>query len=244
MKLKENRSQSDNASMKKENVEKITEVGAKSVEEKSSKKKTPQATIEELRSELDKKLKEKDKLIEEWKKKFMLMQADFENYQKRMEKNRIHIQSIERAAILRDFLRIMDSFEKAIDHIDNTQESNFEDIKSIYNQLLNQFKRYEVEQIPASKGDLFDYKIHEAISHIENADLPENSIVDILQTGWKIGNVILRYSKVIISKIPKEPEPEQDIDKKEEEKEKKKEKNQYNQNENNNEKINSNKNNN
>ena len=242
MKLKENSSPSDNTSMKKENVEKITEVGAKSVEEKSSEKKTPQATIEELRSELDKKLKEKDKLIEEWKKKFMLMQADFENYQKRMEKNRIHIQSIERAAILRDFLRIMDSFEKAIDHIDNTQESNFEDIKSIYNQLLNQFKRYEVEQIPASKGGEFDYKIHEAISHIENADLPENSIVDILQTGWKMNKGILRYSKVIISKIPKEPE--QDIDKKEKEKEEKKEQNQVSQNEDNNKKINSNKNNN
>lgn len=244
MKPEENNITPDNASKKKENVEKTTEVGEKSVNKKSSKEKTPQETIEELRSELDTKLKEKDKLIEEWKKKFMLMQAEFENYQKRMEKNRMHIQSIERASILRDFLKIMDSFEKAIDHIDNAQVSNFEDIKSIYNQLLNQFKSYDVEQIPTSKGDLFDYRIHEAISHIENADLPENSIVDILQTGWKMNKGILRYSKVIISKIPKEPEPEQDIDKKEKKKEEKKEQNQVSQNEDNNEKINSNKNNN
>jgi len=242
MKPKEDNISPDNTLKKKKNAEKTTEVGEKSVDTKSSKEKTPQETIEELKSKLDTKLKEKDKVIEEWKKKFMLIQADFENYQKRMEKNRIHIQSIERASILRDFLRIMDSFESAIDHINNSQESNFKDIKSIYNQLLNQFKRYEVEQIPTSKGDLYDYKVHEAISHIENPDLPENSIVDILQTGWKMRKDILRYSKVIISKIPKEPE--QDIDKKEKEKEDKKEQNQIHQNENNNEKINNNKNNN
>ncbi len=81
MNPEENNTTPDNASKKKENVEKTTEVGEKSVDKKSLKEKTPQETIEELRSELDTKLKEKDKLIEEWKKNFSKIRPEL----KRME---------------------------------------------------------------------------------------------------------------------------------------------------------------
>ncbi len=164
--------------------------------------------IEKLKKEFESELGEKTKALEDWKKKYTLLQADFENYQKRMEKNRAHIQDIERASILRSFLKIIDSFEKALEHIQNEESKNASNIKSIYNQIINEFKSYRVERIASSKGDIFDYRIHEAISFIENPDLPENSIIDIVQTGWKIDKEILRYVKVVISKFPKIIEPE------------------------------------
>jgi len=199
--------------IEKESAEKKTSI------EKPPKEKTTEEIINELKTDNELKLKDKDKIIEDWEKKFMILLADFENYQKRIEKNRIHLQNVVRASILRDLLKIMDSFETAIRHVENNPTTNSEDIKSLYNQFLNWFKSYNVEPIPTLKGDIFDYKIHESISYLENPDLPENSIIDVVQTGWKIGKEILRYAKVVISKIPKEPEQEETEEKIENEEE-------------------------
>ncbi|TFG25620.1 MAG: nucleotide exchange factor GrpE, partial [Promethearchaeota archaeon] len=65
------------------------------------------------------------------------------------------------------------------------------------------------------KNDPFDYNYHEALSSIEKEDAPENTVLDIIQDGWKLDKDVIRYTKVIISKKPKPPEPEK---KKEEEK--------------------------
>lgn len=182
-----------------EETEEELSVGNESTEAE----KVPEDPIEKLKKEVD----EKTKLSAEWKKKYMLLQAEFENYQKRMDKNRAHIQDIERSSILGSFLKIVDSFEKALEHMEANQSFKVSDVKLIYNQILNQFKSYKVEIIPTSIGDVFDYKIHEAISNIENPELPENSIIDVVQTGWKIANEVLRYAKVVVSKKPKKPEP-------------------------------------
>ena len=68
--------------------------------------------------------------------------------------------------------------------------------------------------------------MHEALTSIERDDVPENSIIDIIQEGWKLNKDILRYTKVVISKKPKPPEPPKEEEKKEEgeKKERKKEK--------------------
>ena len=57
-------------------------------------------------------------------------------------------------------------------------------------------------------NDKFDYSVHEALSTIEKEDLPNNTIIDVIQQGWKLDKEVLRYAKVIISREPKPPEPE------------------------------------
>jgi len=72
-------------------------------------------------------------------------------------------------------------------------------------------------------NDLYDYYYHEALNSIKRDDLPNNSIIDVIQEGWMLGKHVLRYAKVFTSRKPKppEPEPEPEPDVKEEEKDEK-----------------------
>lgn len=156
--------------------------------------------------EYEKQLEEKDKKINDldgWKKKFTHLQAEFENAQKRWDKSRQDLRIQYKASVLKDFLPFYDSFKKALD-----SDHENDTLKQFYNQFLNILKSQGAEPIKVNINDSFDYSIHDALSSIEKADIPENKIVDIVQDGWKLGKDVLRYAKVIISKKPKPPEPE------------------------------------
>ena len=159
-------------------------------------------------------LKLDDKIIkdlEDWKKKYALLQAEFENANKRWDKSRKNLKIQYTASVLKSFLPLYDSFKKAI-HSDS-QES--EVLTQFYNQFLSLLKFQGAEPIEIKEDDLFDYSIHEALTSLERDDIPENTILDVVQDGWKLGKDILRYSKVVISKKPKPPEPEPEPEKEE-----------------------------
>ncbi|MFW9898312.1 MAG: nucleotide exchange factor GrpE [Candidatus Thorarchaeota archaeon] len=166
--------------------------------------------VKDYEKELEDKY-EKIKLLDEWKNKFTHLQAEFENAQKRWEKNRQDLRIQYKASVLKNFLPLYDSFKKAI----NSDAEN-DALTQFYNQFLNLLKSQGVEPINVNINDLFDYSVHEALSSIETDEVPENSIVEIIQDGWKFGKDILRYAKVIISKKPKSPETEQEAKQEEE----------------------------
>lgn len=156
--------------------------------------------------ELEECVKEKDVQIEElneWKDKFMRLQAEFENAQKRWDKNRQYLKSQYTASALKKFLPLYDSFKKAIE---NAAEDD--QIKQFYNQFMGILKFVGAEPMQTKINDSFDYSQHEALTSIEKEDVEENRILDIIQEGWKFDNDVLRYAKIVISKKPKPPEPE------------------------------------
>jgi len=69
-------------------------------------------------------------------------------------------------------------------------------------------KFHKAEPIEVKVNDPFDYSYHEALSSLERGDLPNNSIIEIIQDGWKMDKNVLRFAKVIISREPAPPEPE------------------------------------
>ncbi len=166
--------------------------------------------IEEFKKKLEDKeeeLKKFSKESENWKNKYMLLQAEFENAQKRWDKSRQDLRTQNNAAVLKNFLPLYDSFKKAIANLENNEDP----LIQFFNQFLNIFKSYQAEPLNISINESFDYNSHEALTTVENEDLPENSIVDIIQDGWKMGKNVLRYAKVVVSKKPKPPEPEHDV---------------------------------
>ena len=90
---------------------------------------------------------------------------------------------------------------------------NNEVLKQFYDQFIGILKFHKAEPIDVKPNDPFDYSNHEALSSIERDDLPNNSIIEIIQDGWKMDKDILRFSKVIVSRepLPPEPEPEPEI---------------------------------
>jgi molecular chaperone GrpE len=142
---------------------------------------------------------------EDSKSKYMHLQAEFENAQKRWNKSRQNLRLEYTASVLRSFLPLYDSFKKALESENETEKKVLD---NFYNQFMNIYKSYGVEPIQVKINNPFDYTIHEALSSIENNEMPENSILEIIQDGFKYGKEVIRYAKVIISKKPKPPEPE------------------------------------
>jgi molecular chaperone GrpE len=166
--------------------------------------------MKELKANLelkDKKIKD----LEGWKEKYIRLQAEFENTQKRWDKNRQYLKSQYTAAVLKNFLPLYDSFKKAIE-----TSPEKEQLKQFYNQFMNILKFEGAEPMDTKKSDPYDYTYHEAITSVEKEDIEENRILDIIQEGWKFGKEVLRYAKVIISKKPKPPEPEPVVEAEEE----------------------------
>ena len=137
----------------------------------------------------------------------MLLQAEFENAQKRWSKERQNLRIEYTASVLKKFLALYDSYKKAIDN-----DPDNESVKQFYNQFLNIFKSFEgAEPMKININDPFDYNYHEALSSVERDDVPNNTIIDIIQEGWMLGKHVLRYAKVITSRKPKPPEPEPEV---------------------------------
>jgi len=154
--------------------------------------------------------KDKEALIknkkesDSWKDKYMRLQAEFENAQKRWNKNRQNLRTESTGRTLKSFLPLYDSFKKALDGDDENKAI----LKQFYDQFISILKFYKAEPIEVKINDLFDYTYHEALSSIEKEDIPNNSIIEIIQDGWKMDKDVLRYTKVIISRVPPPPKPE------------------------------------
>jgi len=141
---------------------------------------------------------------ESWKNKHMRLQAEFENAQKRWNKNRQNLRIEYTGLTLKSFLSLYDSFKKALDGDDENKAI----IKQFYDQFISILKFHKAEPIEVKINDPFNYSYHEALSSIEKDDLPNNSIIEIIQDGWKMDKDVLRYTKVIVSREPPPPEPE------------------------------------
>ncbi|MFX0076905.1 MAG: nucleotide exchange factor GrpE [Candidatus Hermodarchaeota archaeon] len=149
-------------------------------------------------------LSEIQKEVESWKGKHMRLQAEFENAQKRWNKNQQNLRKEYIAYTLKSFLPLYDSFKKALDREDKNQTI----LKQFYDQFIGILKFHKAEPIEVKINDPFDYSFHEALSSLERDDVPNNSIIEIIQDGWKMDKDVLRFAKVIISREPAPPEPE------------------------------------
>ncbi len=160
--------------------------------------------LADLKETIEKLHKEKD----DSQKKYIHLQAEFENAQKRWDKNRQNMRIEYTASVLKNFLPLYDSFKKAIDSANETEKSV---LNSFYTQFMSILKSYGAEPIQVEVNDQFDYSLHEALTSVEKEDVPENRILEIIQDGFKYRKEVIRYTKVIISRKPKPPEPEPEI---------------------------------
>jgi molecular chaperone GrpE len=161
-------------------------------------------TLEEGNKKKNEQLLKYQTESDDWKNKYMRLQAEFENAQKRWNKNRQNLRIEYTASALKTFLPLYDSFKKALENSDENQVI----LKGFYDQFINILKYHKAIPIDVKVNDTFDYNYHEALSSIERDDLPNNTIINIIQDGWKLDKEVIRYTKVIVSRVPPPPEPE------------------------------------
>lgn len=149
-----------------------------------------QLTEEELlREEL---AKEKDK--------FLRLFAEFENYKKRTSKERLDLFKTANQEVLQALLPVLDDFDRAWAQISKSEdEVLLKGVELIHNKLKDTLVSKGLEQVDIKAGDAFDADFAEAITQIPApSDDLKGKIVDVIEKGYKLGDKIIRFPKVVI----------------------------------------------
>ena len=150
---------------------------------------TEEISVEEqLKVEL---AKEKDK--------FLRLFAEFENYKKRTSKERMELFRTAGQEVILSLLPVLDDFDRAITEISKTEEKDLlTGVELIRNKFKSTLNNKGLEEVAVEIGDVFSADEHEAITQIAAAsDDLKGKIVDVIEKGYKLGDKVIRYPKVI-----------------------------------------------
>ena len=140
--------------------------------------------------------------IQKEKEKFLRLFAEFENYKKRTSRERIELFSTASQELMTSLLPVLDDFDRANQEIiKNTDDEIYKGVSLIQNKLFDTLKSKGLKIVEVNKGDLFDADDHEAVTQIAapSEDL-KGKIIDVIEKGYKLGEKVIRYPKVIIGK--------------------------------------------
>jgi molecular chaperone GrpE len=121
------------------------------------------------------------------------LQAEYANYRKRVDRDRTAVREQAVAATLAGLLPVLDAIDQAREH--GELSGGF---KSVADSLQAALGRLGLVTY-GEKGDPFDPKIHEALTHSYSSDVAEDTCVEILQPGYKVGERILRPARVAVA---------------------------------------------
>lgn len=137
--------------------------------------------------------------MQEYKERNVRLLADFENFKKRTDKEKAQWIANAQSGLLYDILAIVDDIDRAF--AQQTMEASqswlagFDMIRTSLYKLLEKYNVYEITQVT-----IFDPHIHEAIAHVAGSQLPDDTIVQVLQKGFMYKDQVLRPAKVSVAK--------------------------------------------
>ena len=142
-----------------------------------------------------------DQLKQE-KDKFLRLFAEFENYKRRTAKERIELFSTASEELMVSLLPILDDFDRASAEIEKDNDNEiFKGVLLIKNKLFDSLKSKGLALIEVNKGDEFNADDHEAVTQIPAPSKKmEGKIIDVIEKGYKLGEKVIRYPKVVIGK--------------------------------------------
>jgi len=197
----------------KVNNDKQSEAAPLSTDEKGDQKKSSEEAIEQaeqqaeqiadLNAQLDALKAENSEL----KNQYLRKQADFENFRKRMQREKQESIKYANSNLLQDLVTIIDDFERAIRSSEESRdfESFHSGIKMIEHQFVNMLERKYGLTRMESEGKEFDPQQHEAINMEESPEVDVQTVVEDYQKGYMLNDRVLRHAKVKVAI----PAPEQ-----------------------------------
>ena len=162
--------------------------------DKEDRKKKEESECEKLRKEM----KEKDEKLNENIDTLKRLQAEFENYCKRTEKENHDFRKYVKAELIKKLLPTLDSFELALKNSQD-KEKFMKGLEMIYAQLFQTLEEEGLRKID-TLGKKFDPYLHEVLMTESNEKKEDEEITDELQKGYKLNEKVLRYAKVKVNK--------------------------------------------
>lgn len=169
------------------------------VEIKSDDDTTPSEDEEDSSTDVTEETAEKEAEIES--DRFLRLAAEFDNYKKRTAREFEDIIKRANVRLLRELVDIVDNFERAlsVEAEDQTHQAYRQGVELIYNQLSGILTKEGVTPIEAV-GKPFDPHYHEAVMQAESDEYDEGVVAQEIQKGYRIGDKVLRHSRVVVSR--------------------------------------------
>ena len=141
------------------------------------------------------------------------MQAEFENYKKRIQKEHAETLKFAQQPLLNELTKVMDNLERAIEHArENPQQeagSLLTGIEMVQKQIADTFEQFGLSRISA-QGQPFDPNLHEAMTVVETDEVPDNHVAQEFQPGYMLHDRVVRPAMVSVAKRPAGSEQEQE----------------------------------
>ena len=136
--------------------------------------------------------------------KLIRRQAEFENYRKRVERERGELYQHGRDDVLLQFLPVVDNFERALSSLETSEgdaEALRHGVELIHKQFKDALSKLGLEAVEAV-GQTFDPHVHEAVTTEATDKHKENTVIQEFQRGYRIGDRLLRPAKVKVASSP------------------------------------------
>jgi molecular chaperone GrpE len=131
------------------------------------------------------------------------LQAEFENYKKRVEKENAEYCLLANGQLIRELLPVLDNFELALGHVKPEEKQDgglSKGMELIYAQLVSILEANGVTPIQPAEGERFDPYCHEAMLTEQKEGVERNTILEVLQRGYMLRGRVLRTAKVKVTK--------------------------------------------
>lgn len=149
---------------------------------------------------LEAELKQSKEQADEYYERLQRLQAEFDNYRKRTQKEKEETVKYAAERVVEAMLPVLDNFERAVSASQSNQDFKAfsQGVEMILKQMQNALTREGLTSIEAV-GQPFDPKLHEAVMQVDSTDYPENTVVEELQKGYYLKEKVLRPSMVKVS---------------------------------------------
>ena len=127
----------------------------------------------------------------------MRLMADFQNYKKRVEKEKSDIYSYANEKLVTELLNVLDNFERALEH-EGEDKSFHEGMQMIFKQLFDVLEKSGLKEIPAL-GEEFDPNFHNAVMNEDTEEYESGTVSGVMQKGYTLNGKVIRPSMVKVA---------------------------------------------
>lgn len=140
--------------------------------------------------------------LEALNQQYLRLAADFENYKKRMTKEREDSIAYGNEELIKEMLNVLDNLDRALEHSEQQEEAKplIDGVKIVQKQFLNTLEKFGVQPIEASKGTEFDPMLHQAIEQAESNEIAPGLVLIEMLPGYTIKDRLLRPALVVVAK--------------------------------------------
>ena len=140
-----------------------------------------------------------------WKDQYARTLADFDNYRKRVARDREELAQFAAKDILKDLLPTVDNLALALEKAENKEDPFVQGVKLAYDGFLKALADHGATPLD-SVGEPFDTNFHDALAQLPSADVPEGVVMNEVKRGWLLHGKLLRAAQVVVSSgAPEKP---------------------------------------